>query len=59
MWQIAFYQLYFSLLYAWFVHSAHGIFLLHKSNTDETRTPKQFTNNYCSWSPPYRSVEKL
>jgi len=24
-------------------------FLLHKSNTDEKRTPKQCTNNYCSW----------
>ena len=31
---------------AWCVHSVH-IFLLHKSNTDETQTPKQFTNNYC------------
>jgi len=41
--------------YAWCVHSVH-IFLLHKSNTDETQTPKQFTNNYCNCSP-YRSVE--
>ena len=24
------------------------IFLLHKSNTDETQTPKQFTDNYCA-----------
>ena len=41
--------------YAWCVHSVH-IFLLDKSNTDETQTPKQFTDNYCIW-PPYRSVE--
>jgi len=37
------------------VHSAR-IFLLHKSNTDETQILKQFTDNYCIWSP-YRSVE--
>ena len=43
------------LFYAWCVHSVH-IFLLHKSNTDETQTLKQFTDNYCIWSP-YRSVE--
>jgi len=30
-------------LYAWCVHSVH-IFLLHKSNSDETQTPKQFPN---------------
>jgi len=30
-------------------------FLLHKSNTGETRKPKQFTNNYCIWYPSYRS----
>jgi len=41
--------------YAWCVHSNH-IFLLHKSNTDETQSPKQFTDSYCIW-PPYRSVE--
>ena len=41
--------------YARCVHSVH-IFLLHKSNTAETQTPKQFTDNYCIWSP-YRSVE--
>ena len=41
--------------YAWCVHSVH-IFLLHKSNTDETQTPKEFTDNYCIW-PPYRGVE--
>ena len=40
---------------AWCVQSVH-IFLLHKSNTGETQTPKQFTDNYCIWSP-YRSVE--
>jgi len=32
-------------------------FLLHKSNTGETQTPKQCTNNYCNWSPSYRNVE--
>jgi len=37
-------------------HYTH-IFLLHKSHTDETHTLKQSTNNYCSWSPSYRSVE--
>ena len=37
------------------VHSVH-IFLLHKSNTDEMQTPKQFTDNYCIRSP-YRSIE--
>ena len=42
-------------LYAWCVHSVH-IFLLHKSNTGETQTPKQFTDNYCIRSPPYKSV---
>jgi len=37
-------------LHAWCVHIAHTLFfLLHKSNTDETRKPAQFTN-YCSWS---------
>jgi len=46
----------FLLFYAWCVHSVH-IFLPHKSNTDETQTLKQFTDNYCIWSPPYRSVE--
>jgi len=30
--------------------------LLHKSNTGETQTLKQFTDNYCICSP-YRSVE--
>jgi len=30
--------------------------LLHKSNTGETQSPKQFTDNYCICSP-YRSVE--
>ena len=43
------------LFIAWCVHSVH-IFLLHKSNTGETQTPKHFTDNYCIWSP-YRSVE--
>ena len=42
--------------YAWCVRSVH-IFLLHKSNTDETQIPKQLTNNYCIPSPPYRSAE--
>ena len=37
---------------AWCFH----IFLLHKSNTGETQTPKHFMDNYCIWSP-YRSVE--
>ena len=40
---------------AWCVHSVH-IFLLHKSNTDETQIPKQFTNNYCIWSPPCKAL---
>jgi len=31
--------------------------LLHKSNTGETQTPKQFTNNYCIRSSSYRSVK--
>ena len=39
------------------IHCTH-IFLLHKSNTDEMRTPTQCTN-YCSWSPSYKSVEYL
>jgi len=41
-----------NFLYAWFIHIAHTFFflLLHKSNTDETRTPKICTKNYCSWS---------
>jgi len=38
------------------VHSVH-IFLLNKSTTDETQTPKQFPENYCIWSPPCRSVK--
>ena len=37
----------------------HFFFLLHKRNTDETRTSKQSTNNYCSWSPSYRRFESL
>jgi len=43
-------------VHTWCVHSVH-IFLLHKSNTDVMQTPRQFTKNYCSWSPSYRSVE--
>jgi len=35
----------------------HFFFLVHNSNTDETRTLKQCTNNYCIWSPSYRSFE--
>jgi len=42
---------------AWCVHSVH-VFLQHKRNTDETQTPKHFTDNYCIWSP-YRSVQEL
>ena len=44
------------LFYAWCVYSVN-IFLLHKSNTDEMQTPKQFTDDYSIWCPPYRSVE--
>jgi len=29
----------------------------HYARADETRTPKQCTNNYGSWSPIYRSIE--
>jgi len=47
----------FLLFYAWCIHSVHT-FLLHKSNTDETQTPKQFTDNYNDiWSPLYKSIE--
>jgi len=38
------------------LYTLHTHFLLHKSNT-KTRTPKPCTNNYCGWSPTYRSVE--
>jgi len=43
----------------WLVHIARKIliFSLHKSNIDETRTPKYCTNNYCSWSLSYRSFD--
>jgi len=37
----------------------HTHFLLHKSNADDTRKPKQCTNNYRCWSPSYRRVEYL
>jgi len=30
------------------VYTLSTYFLLHKSNTDKTQTPKQCTNNYCS-----------
>jgi len=33
------------------LYTLHTHFFLHISNTDVTRTPKQFTNNYCIWSP--------
>jgi len=39
------------------VYTLRTHFLLHKSNTDETGTPKQSTNNYCIWSPSYSCVE--
>jgi len=39
------------------VYTVSTYFLLHKSDTDETQTPKQFTDNCCIWSPSYRSVE--
>ena len=41
-----------------FLHGVYTVstYLLHKSNTGETQTPKQFTDNYCIFSP-YRSVE--
>jgi len=43
-------------VYAWVVYTAHSFSLPHSSNTDETRQPNPF-NNYCVWSPSYRSVE--
>jgi len=43
------------LFYAVCAHCVH-YFFLHKSNTDEMQTLKQFTSKYCIWSP-YRCVE--
>jgi len=40
------------------VHSVH-IFLLHKSNADETQILKQLTNDYCIRSPPYISSDRI
>jgi len=53
MWQLALYHLYFLLLYACLVHIAHKIpfFTTQKHYWDVTRTLKQCTDNYCSWSP--------
>jgi len=45
----------FLLFYAWCVHSVQ-ISLLHKSNTDETQTPKQLMDNHCIWSPYLRAA---
>jgi len=40
-------------------HEAHGRFLLpFRDNADETRTPKQRTRNYFSWSPSHRGVKQ-
>jgi len=41
-------------------HEAHRRFrLLRLSNAEEKKmqTPRQRTNNYCNWSPSYKSIK--